>query len=355
MKRTKENTYLWQLLATLLLLATHSLFSACSSDDMNATPATTPDSEIRFNPSVWQVMEGTRTTTYDNATALQNEGSFTCEVYEANSLTPYINQIQVDWDNSNWVFSDGKHYWPATGSLDFFAYMPKSDNLPSYITNITYAVNANPAPEPYFICANLPMTYTSAYTDDKSVSHSAEGQTSDLKEFIYAMAMGQNKAGTGTNQPAAGQVALTFQHPFARIKFQLSASHPDITINSITFKSLKTGGTCSFNGSTSTWSSLTPSDKTVDFVMTLKEAESLFNDNTATKQIGPTFLMIPQTFGGEIVVNATWTDWGSQLAHNVSTTLPSVTNWQAGYSYTYTFTITETDLIVDTSKFTEQW
>ena len=355
MKRTKRNTYLWQLLATLLLLATPGMFSACSSDDTNATPATTPDSEIRFKPSVWQVAEGTRATTYDNATALQNEGSFTCEVYEANSLTPYINQIQVDWDNSNWVFSDGKHYWPATGSLDFFAYMPKSDNLPSYITNITYAVNANPAPEPYFICANLPMTYTSAYTDDESVSHSAEGQTSDLKEFIYALAVGQNKAGTGTNQPAAGQVALTFQHPFARINLQLAASHPDITINSITFKSLKSGGTCSFNGSSSTWSSLTPSDKTVDFVMTLKEAESLFNDNTATKQIGPTFLMIPQEWAGAIEVNASWNDWGdTPVAHTVSTTIPAIT-WLPGYSYTYTFTISTDDLTVDVTNFTEQW
>ena len=352
MKRTKRNTYLWQLLATLLLLVSLGMFSACSSDDANTTPANTPDSEIRFDVGVWNMMEGTRATFYDNALLL-SEG-FMCTAYNGGTTTPYISLVKVNYADSQWSFNDGKHYWPATGSLDFFAYMPKSDNLPSYITNITYAVNANPAPEPYFICANLPMTYTSAYTDDKSVSHSAEGQTSDLKEFIYAMAMGQNKAGTGTNQPAEGQVALTFQHPFARIKFQLSASHPDITINSITFKSLKTGGTCSFNGSTSTWSSLTPSDKTVDFVMTLKGTEASFNNNLASpKQIGPTILMIPQEWAGAIEVNATWTDWGDQLAHNVTASAP--TTWYPGYSYTYTFTITETDLIVDTTKFTEQW
>lgn len=353
MKRTERNTYLWQLLATLLLLVTTGMFSACSSDDTNTTPANTPDSEIRFDVGVWNMMEGTRATFYD--TGVQNSGSFTCAAFSANSTTSYFDYTTVNWVTDAWVFSDGKHYWPATGSLDFFAYMPKSDNLPSYITNITYAVNANPAPEPYFICANLPMTYTSAYTDDKSVSHSAEGQTSDLKEFIYAMAMGQNKAGTGTNQPAAGQVALTFQHPFARIKFQLAASHPDITINSITFKSLKTGGTCSFNGSTSTWSSLTPSDKTVDFVMTLKGTEASFNNNLASpKQIGPTILMIPQAWAGAIEVEATWNDWGVSLKHTLTTSVSSVT-WQPGYSYTYTFTISETDLIVSSDKYTEQW
>ena len=352
MKRTKRNTYLWQLLATLLSLATPGMFSACSSDDTNATPATTPDSEIRFDVGVWNMLEGTRATFYDND-LLKSEG-FTCIVYNAEDVTEYISPVEVNWDGDSWEFSDGKHYWPASGSLDFFA-LPQT--IPSYITDMSDAVSqvTYTARNPQFKCKNLPMTYTSAYTDDESAPHSAEGQTSDLKEFIYALAVGQKKAGTGTNQPAAGQVALTFQHPFARINLQLAASHPDITINSITFKSLKSGGTCSFNGSSSTWSSLTPSDKTVDFVMTLKEAESLFNDNTATKQIGPTFLMIPQEWAGAIEVNASWNDWGdTPVAHTVSTTIPAIT-WLPGYSYTYTFTISTDDLTVDVTNFTEQW
>lgn len=350
MKRTERNTYQLQLLATLLLLITAFVLSACSSDDTNTTPATTPDSEIRFNPEVWKMLEGTRATTFNSASDLQSEG-FMCAVYNANEITEYISALNVNWDGDSWEFAGGKRYWPASGSLDFFAYSPTT--IPSYITdmsdvasNVTYV-----ARNPQFKCKGLPMIYTSAYTDDKSVDHPAEGQTSGLQEFIWALTTGQNKEGQG-----ASGVTMTFKHPFACIKFQLSDSHPDITINSITFKNLKSGGTCSFNGSTSTWSAFTPADKTVDFVMTLKGAESLFNGNPSSPlpQIGPTILMVPQTFGGEVVVNATWTDWGDQLAHTVTTTIPSVT-WKAGYSYTYTFTITETDLIVDTTKFTEQW
>jgi hypothetical protein len=64
--------------------------------------------------------------------------------------------------------------------------------------------------------------------------------------------------------------------------------------------------------------------------------------------------MVPQTFAGDIVVKATWTDWGENIEHTVSTKLSSA-DWQPGKSYIYTFTITETDLIVKTDKYTEQW
>lgn len=321
------------------------LLSGCSDDTTNSDAA----NEIRFNVDVWQVMPGTRATTFEGANPLAS-GSFTASAYEAGSTTPYITPTTVEWITDHWEFSDGKHYWPASGSLDFFAYMPATK--PDYISSITYEVNSDPAPRPSFVCADLPMTYQNAYTDDTSVVHSEEGQGSDLAEFVWALTTGQNKT-----TPGASGVTMNFCHPFARINFQLSASHPDITINSITFKALKSGGTCSFDGSTSTWSSLTPADKTVDFKMTLKGDGAVFNDNNASvplTQVGPTILMVPQTFAGDIEVNASWTDWGVSLAHTVSTTLSSL-EWRAGYSYTYTFTISETDLKVDTSKFTEQW
>lgn len=367
MKRTERNTYQLQLLATLLLLITAFVLSACSSDDTNTTPNAANDSEIRFDVGVWNMMEGTRATFYDTGTSLAS-GSFICYAFNANSTTPYINQTTVNYTAGQWTFEDGKHYWPADASLDFFAYMPKEESKPSYITSgPTYSVSGTP--QATFTCSSMPMSY--------DASSPTAGQGNSLQEFVWGITVGQNKE----NQGASG-VTMKFCHPFARIRFQLSASHPNIQINSITFKNLKTGGTCILNATnveetyyykTSVWSSLTPAEGGSNFVMTLASKDNdgnyvaadvnIFNDNpTNVVPIGGysggahqyvDLLMVPQTFGGEVVVNATWTDWGDQLPHNVTATVP--TTWVAGRSYTYTFTISETDLKVDTEKFTEQW
>ena len=211
------------------------------------------------------------------------------------------------------------------------------------------------------------------------------GQGSSLQEFIWGITIGQNK----TNQGESG-VTMKFRHPFARLRFQLAASHPDIIINSITFKNLKTGGTCTLNNTdidatyyykTSEWSDLTGSSNLVmtlvskdndgNFVMTdangniiVDNAAKFYSNPTSVIPIGGysgemhqyvDLLVIPQTFAGEIEVNAGWNDWGdSPVAHMVSKTISAIT-WEPGKTYTYTFTISTDDLTVDINSYTEQW
>lgn len=333
------------------------LLAACSGSDGDVRDIPAPDSnnpEIRLKADVWQMMEGTRATTYDNAVALQAQGSFTCYMYDANTTTTNAeittNPDQVNWNSStsNWDFANGPHRWPASGSLDFFCYMPADpdtdatmETAASYISGISY--DATDAPSVThtvrFTCTNLPMTNT--------------GQGSSLKEFVYAMALDQDNDGTNTSaQPTAGQVALSFKHPFARIKLQLTASHHDITINSITFRGIKNNGSCSFDGTTSTW---TPSGVATDFVLTLTgDARVFYNNPDTPTPIGENYIMIPQGWAGEIVVDAVCLFWGDWVNYpNLTTTIP--TTWQPGHSYTYTFNISPDDLIVNVSKFTEQW
>lgn len=325
---------LW-LLCSLLIIA-------CSKDGADGNDVYKPNEEakeIGIMVNVSKMAEATRTTTYDGVSALQAEAHFTCTAYQAGTLTEYIPpSTTVDWNSTQWVFNNGNshYYWPLPStpggtypSLDFFGYMPKASNLSTdapYISEIEYTAAHNVT----FTCSGLPMTNA--------------GQGSSLKEFVFGMALGKNYGN------ASGGVTLQFQHPFARIKLQLAASHPDITINSITFKSIKNNGSYNHNA-TPKW---TPSGD-ADFVLTLTGAAAVFNDNTSERQIGDYYIMIPQEWAGEIVVNATWTDWGAQLAHTVSTTLPSSVTWQSGCNYTYTFTITETDLKVNSEKYTEQW
>ena len=319
---------------TLALLT--MLFAGCSSDSPNDSQSTHQDNkdEIKLNAQVWQVMQASaprRATTYNGGTL--TSGSFTASAYVENATTEYIKPVQVNWITDKWVWSDGKHYWPATGNLDFFAYMPAT--VPTYITGPNYTT----ARQPQFTCT-LPMTYDAAT--------STEGQGSSLQEFIYALTTGQNK----TN--AAAGVNLTFKRPFARINFQLAASHPAIRINSITFKGLKSGGTCSFDGNTSTWSSLTPDASTVNFVATINQD---FSYSASDQAIGTTYLMVPQNWTGQIEVNASWNDWGdTPVEHTITATLPAEKRaWAAGTSYTYTFNITLEDLVVNLTDFTEQW
>ena len=291
--------------------------------------------------NVYRRPEATRTTTYDNVASLQTEAHFTCMAYEANSnpLVAYIpTTTTVDWKSTQWQFNDGNshYYWPlpatnggAWPSLDFFGYMPATP--PSYITaGPTYTAAHNVT----FTCSGLPMT-------------NAE-QNSDLKEFMFGMALGQNYGN------AAAGVPLTFQHPFARIKLQLAASHPNVTIYSIKFRSIKNNGNFTYNNSasTSTW---VPFGDATDFVLSLTGDAAIFDDNPASETpIGDYYIMIPQNWTGEIEVNANCLYWGEKKNYpSLTTTVP--TNWQPGYSYTYTFNISPDDLIVNVAKFTEQW
>ena len=351
-----------------LLMFCSLLLAGCSGDgDGRDVPVSETDkTEIRLAADVWNVMEGTRATTIPGGTL--TSGSFTASAYVGNTTTSYINPVQVNYETDKWVWSDGKHYWPATGNLDFFAYiMPAT--APSYITEPTYSV-VESAPQASFTCTNLPMTYNATTPE--------AGQGSSLQEFIWGITIGQNK----TNQGTSG-VTMKFRHPFARIKFQLAANHPDIQINSITFKGLKTGGTCTLDATgkdgnyyiTSVWSSLTPAEGGSDLVMTLASKDgddkwiaapvnTFSKDADNTTPIGGwtgsahdfvNLLVIPQTWAGQIEVNASWNDWGdTPVEHTVTATIPSIT-WQPGYSYTYTFNITLEDLVVNLTDFTEQW
>jgi hypothetical protein len=317
-----------------LVMMAALLLTACSSDssdsDIYAPDTSAEANTIRFNADVWRMMEGTRAATFDNAAALQTEAHFTAAAYTHNTTTAYFSPVQIDWDGDSWEFSDGKHYWPASGALDFFAYMPASGSVPSYITSDpTYSVidtdddDDNPdTQEVSFTCSSLPVT--------------PAGQSS-LKEFIYALQPGRTKALDG-----ASGVTLTFVHPFARIKLQLSSTQEPIHINSITLKNIKNNGTYTHSGK---WS---PSGDATNFMVTLNA------DLTANADLG-TYLVIPQSWAGEIEVDATWKEWDETIDPdpNLTTTIPAT--WAPGYSYTYTFTITENDLKVNTAKYTEQW
>lgn len=303
-----------------LLLSALLLLAGCSSSDSEEQEkGGESQPEIRFNADVWQVMERTRATTFDNATALQTEGTFTCYAYNHALTTVYesVSGATATWSSTYWSIA-GRPTWPESGDLDFFAYMPATK--PNYITSgPTYSYTGEPAHQQINFDSTAPLT--------------SVGQ-SEMKEFIFALVESQNKDNAGSG------VTLTFKHPFARVYFKKADGLTGVTINSVTIAGIKYIGTCNCTGSAITW---VPTETTGDLVV------------TGSPATGETpYLVLPQELGSKtITVNASWTSWGSATT-NVSTIL-DLGSWIAGYSYTYTFTLNGDVLIVDTEKFTEQW
>ena len=276
---------------TALLLMAAFFMAACSDDFENGSNSS--NKEITFNTNVNSLASKATTFVNDNSPlkddvnhkSINAEGSFTCFAYSAETTDPYYDATKVEYSASAWHFTDGfTHYWPGISHLDFFAYMPTTK--PAYISSVTYTT----ARQPQFVCTGLPTTIV--------------GQAA-LKEFVCAMAINKNQE----NSVPSG-VSMQFKHPFAILKFKLDpASSSGVTINWVRIEAdedeghgIKTGGTCTIDGTSSTWSSqaakdvFTWSSLTGDTYIEAKADES-------------PYLVIPNDYSAttmRISVNATW-------------------------------------------------
>lgn len=298
----------------LTLLAATSLLAGCSGDDAfngNGNVNGNNSNAITFNTNVNNFIS--KATTYDNVAALQTEGSFTCTAYNATTTTAFIEPTTVSWNSgiSKWQFAQNR-YWPGASGLDFFAYMPATK--PTYISSISYPS----ARSAQFVC-NL-----------------STEQPSEFKEFVCALATDKTQA----NSPDG--VSMQFKHHFAKLLFKLDPeSGSNVKINHVTISGIKMSGTCTFNGTTSSWA---PS-----------------GDNSsvrATAIDGATpYLVIPNTYAigaVTITVNATWTSISGVTTDKTATNKYELT-WQPGYSYLFTLTLSGDALEVNTEKWAEQW
>ena len=293
----------------IMLLSATTLLTGCSGDDFNGNGNVNGNSNnITFNTNVNNFIS--KAATYDNQTALQTEGSFTCTAYNATTTTAFIEPTQVEWTGSMWQFAQNR-YWPGASALDFFAYMPSEK--PTYISSISYPS----ARSAQFVC-NLPSE-----------------QPNTVKEFICALATDKTKA----NSPSG--VSMQFKHHFAKLMFKLDpASGSNVKINSVKIDGIKMSGTCSFNGTTSTW---TPEGDNTDVMATAIDSTT-------------PYLVIPNTYAigaVTITVNATWTSISGVTTNKTATNNKTLT-WQPGYSYLFTLTLSGDALVVNTSKWAEQ-
>lgn len=321
---------------TKIILAMMAIFllSGCSGDDAN--DAVIPDqekSEIRIDINSQKY---TRANIIDSNTELQRQ-ALRIDAYYHGTTTPYLSNTKLRYDSDRWRFDDGSgtevhYYWPiegsvtstsiTVGSLDFVGFCPFT--TPSYITTgPTYDHSTG-------------ITFTCNMGSYMTLSSQAS-----MSEYLVAVLNDQTYA---KQTVAGGALPLEFKHPFALIKFVITAaSGTNVKINSISLSEMKTTGTCAYNGTDLEWSSQGGS---ADIILT----QTLKNGGTTE---GTPFVVIPNDYGTKtLTVNATWDDW-SDVTTNVTANVAF--NWQAGYIYTYNLTLSKYALKVDITDFTEQW
>ena len=325
------------MLATMLLAACGS-----GSDGIEDTPSTTSSEapkEIRVNTNLAKMQ--TRATTINNDGELQSY-DLKIDAYYNGTDEKCLDGTKLHYTGGDpaWQFWSGSpgsqthYYWPFEGSktpggatastLDFVGFCPF--DKPTYIGTPTYAPATG-------------VSFTCDMTDYMTLA-----SQSSMQEFLVSVLNNQTLA-TQT-AAAGGALPMVFKHPFAIIKFTITAaSGTNVQINSISIAGLNTNATCTYDGSAMTWSGHSGSD---DMMI----AQTLKNGGTTetTK-----YMVIPKNYSTKaLTVNATWDYWSNPVTHDV--TADVTLNWQAGYIYTYNLTLDKYALKVETTEtYTEQW
>ena len=304
MKQTKSHIL-------LLFLLTAGLLAGCSVDDVQQD-----GDEICFKVTEWQSLAATRANTQPEGT--QTSGSFNVDAFIGTTDSKYIDDQTVTYTSGQWLLPH-KYLWPASDNLTFVAYMPTTLPGNTCITKASptyYSYTDGPS----YVCTSLPMSNAGQYT---------------LKEFVYAVAKDQNKAGQGTTG-----VTLTFHHTMARITLHVMTPHRKVTINKITFKNLYNNGT--YLHSTATW---TPTGSQTDLVITPDPISDLNANETELTNISNPLLMLPQSYTATSQIEVKLQYWkmdgsGMDPEQTIIFNNP-ISEWEISKSYNYTLNLSE--------------
>jgi len=190
----------------LLILAVAALgFAACANDETTAVNEKLAESNaISFRTTVAGQM---RAADQDlDALKVSGKGFFVTAIHSVGPTT-YFDNVQFKWDSGTGTFvSDTKYYWPATGTLDFFAYAPTEEGNTQLDRSDT----------DYKIFTVTPSTTVAQQVD-----------------LIYANTDGKAKAGTySTGTYGSLGVPLNFRHAGAKIVVKVKNS----TVNDLQFE-----------------------------------------------------------------------------------------------------------------------
>lgn len=114
--------------------------ASCSNDEVVQSAQTSPENAIAFRTLMGNVTRAADQT----ATTLQagDAGFFVTAMYKATAeatASTYFDDVQFTYDtSSNTYNSEKKYYWPASGTLDFFAYAPEIPSTSPQVSRTDY-------------------------------------------------------------------------------------------------------------------------------------------------------------------------------------------------------------------------
>jgi len=196
----------------LLILAVAALgFAACANDETTAVNEKLAESnEISFRTFVGGQMRAADVTT-SNLNAAGGTFYATALHKKDATTTTYFDNVPFVYNTSTSTFNSAtKYYWPAAGTLDFFAYTPaeKEDELER--TNYT--------------------TFT--VTPSTTVANQLD--------LVFANTDGKTKAGSSTGVP------INFRHAQSKIVLKVKNSEPNLKFEVMGFKIVNVDGVGTF-------------------------------------------------------------------------------------------------------------
>lgn len=250
--------------------------------------------------------------------------------YEGAAMMENV-EVTKQADNS-WGY-DVKKYWPATGTVDFFAL---SSSTASHSHTVTNSITAT-APA---------FTFAATASSDKIVA-------STIPDILYATAVDKTRT--------TEDVLMNFRHAMSQIAFAVkNNSTQDLSITfgeSVTIQNIKANGTYSLPTTNSTTDdfevaashgSWALSGSAIDHTVAVAGG-TFASGSSATAEnftVG-TNLVLPQSAAAKIIVPAVIKQ-GNIVVFDDDIEVSVDTAWEEGKNYTYTFTLADgTDLLYE--------
>lgn len=323
----------------LLAVAVAALASCSNDETLSVNQGLDEANQIRFRP--WTNSVTRASSVADVTTA--NLTSFTVNAMKANTETSYFSNAVFTGSSGNDYTSTNKYYWPASESLDFYAYSPAGNGQVSYTNYKTFTVTPTAGTDP-------------------------AGQV----DLVYAATKGKNKASNATG------VALNFRHTGAKIVCKVKNSSSTLKFGvdgwkvgylspsgTFTFADANTDGQNTGSGITlafGQWGSHAAASISTEYASTFV-LKNIAASATATSLDGE-MILVPQTLtaatnyastAADAKLNGTFiavklyilnNSTGSELIAGGGTTASPTTiwaiwpiggyNWEPGKKYTYT-------------------
>ncbi len=280
-----------------------ALATSCSQEDLTSQ-SNLSNNEISINASMGLKSRATETTT-------TNLSSIYVSAFISNQAN-YMSQVNYTKSQSTWSTAAGTFFWPATETLNFYAYAPEITASTDNTGTVTIDKD------------NQKVTGFTPYVNASATSKADAAQQVD---FIYAKA-----TGNATNNATSG-MTLDFKHALSQIIVQAKNNNSayQVEVSGVKLGNVYGKGDFTF-GTTSGDASWTTTSDTKNTVYTTEWTTATTLNGTAgtMNEANVPFMLIPQQLAKE---NSGKASAGSYLALKVKITMKSGDNTYDGQVY----------------------